>query len=85
MYCIAVFRSRTHTIGFLRYLRSQGVEAKAVNTPAEAKVGCGISARFPCEYTKFSKQVISALGLTSFRGFYSVKKEGIRQTVVRIV
>jgi hypothetical protein len=72
MYCLAVFRSRTHTIGFLKYMRAQGIDAKAVNTPTELNIGCGISARIPCEYLKFSKQVVTALDLTSFRGFYSV-------------
>lgn len=84
MYCIAVFRSRTHTIGFLRYMRAQGIDARAINTPAQANVGCGISARFPCEYTKFTVQVVSALGLESFRGIFCVTKDGIRQSVVKL-
>ena len=82
--CLAIFRSRTHTVGFIQYMRSQGVEISAVNTPAEAKIGCGISAIFPVEHIAFARQVVSALGLTSFRGFFLVKKEGIKQIITKL-
>ena len=84
IYCLAVFRSRTHTVGFIEFMRSQGLDARAVNTPEKAKIGCGISARFPIEYTSFARHVISALSLTSFRGFYSVKKDGVRNIVTHL-
>lgn len=83
-YCLAVFRSRTHTIGFIKYLRAQGIECVAVNTPTELNIGCGISAKFPVSYTSFARQVVSALSLTSFRGFFSVRKEGVKQFITRL-
>ena len=84
LYCLAVFRSRTHVIGFIKYMRAQGVDCVAVNTPADANLGCGISARFPIAYTALAKQVVSALSLTSFRGLYSIKKDGIKQYITRL-
>ena len=84
LFCIAVFNSRTHTLGFIEYMRSRGIDCNAINTPAEAHIGCGISAKFPIEYFNFARQVISALSLNSFRGFYSIRKNGIRQTVTRL-
>ena len=83
-YCLAVFRSRTHTAGFISFMRSKGIDCQAVNTPTEAHIGCGISARFPIGYTSFARQVISALGLSSFRGFFGLKKEGVRYIVTRL-
>ena len=83
-YCLAIFRSRTHTVGFIKYLRMQGIETKEINTPAELNIGCGISALFPISHTAFARQVVSALGLTSFRGFYAVKKEGIKRIITKL-
>ncbi len=84
VYCIAVFRSRTHTAGFIKYMRAHGVDCVAINTPIEANAGCGISAKFPIGYTALAKQVVSALSLTSFRGFFSVRKEGVKQFITRL-
>jgi hypothetical protein len=65
-------------------MRAQGIDARAINTPAQANVGCGISARFPIGYTSLARQVVSALSLTSFRGLYSIKKDGIKQYITRL-
>ncbi len=46
-FCIAVFRSRTQVMEFIEYMQSRGIDSSAINTPAEAHVGCGISAKFP--------------------------------------
>ena len=83
-YCIAIFRSRTHTIGFVKYMRAQGVDCVAINTPTEVNLGCGISAKFPIGYTALAMQVVNALSLTSFRGFFSVRKEGVKQFITRL-
>ena len=82
--CLAIFRSRTQTVGFIQYMRSQGIEIKAINTPAEAKIGCGISACFSVSQVAFARQVISALGLTSFRGFYIIQKDGFKQIITKL-
>lgn len=46
MTLLAVFRSRAQTLEFVSALRGMGAAVQAVNTPKEAGVGCGISARF---------------------------------------
>ena len=83
-YCLAVFRSRTHAIGFIKYMRAQGIDCVAVATPNGIGVGCGISAKFPSCRTAFARQVVSALSLTSFRGIFFVKKEGVKQFITEV-
>ena len=46
MTVLAVFKSRSETLGFVSVLRSGGVPASAMATPKEAGVGCGLSVRF---------------------------------------
>lgn len=84
IFCLAVFNSRTHTVGFIEYMRSKGIDCRAVNTPTEAHVGCGISARLPMEYLSIARHVISALSLTSFRGFFSIRKDGLKTYITRL-
>ena len=83
-FCLAVFNSRTHTVGFIEYMRSKGIDCKAVNTPTEANIGCGISAKMPIEYISLARHVISALSLTSFRGFFSIRKDGVKRYITRL-
>jgi len=83
-FCIAVFRSRTHTIGFIRYMRAQGIDVSAINTPTQIKMGCGISAKMPMGYVKFSEQVILALGYSSFKGFYLVEEYNNSKNITKI-
>ncbi len=84
IYCLVVFNSRTHTVGFIEYMRSKGIDCRAVNTPIEANIGCGISARMPIEYVAIARHVISALSLTSFRGFFSIRKDGVKRYITRL-
>ena len=46
MTMLAVFKSRAQTLEFISVLKASGIPAQAVNTPREAGVGCGISAKF---------------------------------------
>ena len=83
-FCLAVFRSRTQVMEFVEYMQSRGIDSRAVNTPAEAHVGCGISARFPQFYLNYAKEVVQKLMLTSFAGFYEIRTVGNRTTVIRL-
>ena len=83
-YCLAVFGSRTHVIGFIKYMRANGINCTAVSTPQGVGLGCGMSAKFSISQTAFARQVISALSLTSFRGFFSIRKEGGRQYITAL-
>lgn len=42
-YIIFVFRSRSDSVGFSEILAARGVRNTLINTPKEAKVGCGLS------------------------------------------
>ena len=58
-YVLAVFRSRTQTQNFAFLMRERGMDCSVVQTPPEANVGCGISARF------FSRDLYRAEGLAA--------------------
>ena len=81
IYCLAVFKSRTHTLAFVKFMRAKGVEARVVPTPTDARLGCGVSAKFPYLQLSFARQMVSTLGFSSFSGFYSVKKDGLKQYI----
>lgn len=81
IYCLAVFKSRTHTVGFAKFMRAHGVDCSVVPTPTDARLGCGVSAKFPYAQLSFARQVVSALGFSSFSGIYSVKKDGLKQYI----
>lgn len=83
-FCIAVFRSRTQVMEFIEYMQSRGIDSSAINTPAEAHVGCGISAKFPKIYLNYAKEVVRRLSLVSLTGFYELKINGGRTSVRRI-
>lgn len=69
MTMLAVFRSRAHTLAFLSSLREAGIPASAVNTPKEAGVGCGISARFDGRFLPRVRAVLQRRPYASFAGF----------------
>ena len=71
MTVLAVFRSRSQTLDYLARLRSSGVPAQAVNTPREAGVGCGISARFDDAFLPRARYLIRTRSYSSFSGFLS--------------
>ena len=52
-YLIVSFRSRAETMRFVDILRGMGAEVAVVNTPREAYVGCGLSARL--NFSPFSE------------------------------
>ncbi len=74
MYCIAVFRSRTQVMGFIDAMRRAGIACHSVNTPSEARVGCGISAGFSVAYLKKAENVILKNRFDSFRGFFLIDR-----------
>lgn len=69
MTTLAVFRSRAQTLDFIAALRSGGVPASAVNTPKEAGVGCGISARFEGQFLSRAQFFLKKKPYSSFAGF----------------
>ena len=69
MTVLAVFKSRAQTLDLVSLLRSGGVVASAVNTPKEAGVGCGISAKFDVRFFPRVRLMLSKRNYTSFAGF----------------
>ncbi len=68
----AVFKSRAQTLEFISVLRGNGVPVQAVNTPQEARVGCGISAKFD---EAFLPRVKFFLGKKYYASFAGVLKK----------
>ncbi len=75
MTMLAVFRSRAQTLDFISALKSAGVPAAAVNTPKEAGVGCGISAKFDERFLPRAKFVFGRKAYSSFAGFMRASGE----------
>lgn len=69
MTMLAVFRSRAQTLEYISNLKASGVPAQAVNTPKEAGVGCGISAKFEDAFFPRAKLVLTKKPYSSFAGF----------------
>lgn len=69
MTVLAVFRSRAQTLDFVSLLRSYGIVAAAVNTPKEAGIGCGISAKFDERFFQRVKLALAKKSYSAFAGF----------------
>ena len=74
MTMLAVFKSRSETLGFISLLRANGVPASAMATPKEAGVGCGLSARFDEVFFSRVRTLFARKRYGSFAGF--MKKSG---------
>ncbi|MBR2330565.1 MAG: DUF3343 domain-containing protein [Clostridia bacterium] len=72
MMILAVFRSRSHSIDYVERLQRYGVPATAMPTPKEAKIGCGLCARFDARYFARAQAVLKTGGYASFKGFYKM-------------
>ena len=69
MTMLAVFRSRTQTMDFIFRLQRCGVNVQAVNTPKEARVGCGLSAKFSYFALPQAQAVLRGGRYSAFVGF----------------
>lgn len=81
---LAVFRSRTQALDFISALKSFGIAAKAVSTPKEANVGCGISAKISESDLKRASIVAKKLKPSALVGFYSSEFRYGKNIVYRI-
>ena len=80
MTVLAVFKSRSETLGYVSALRAAGVVASAVSTPKEAGVGCGISARFEEVFLPRARSALARGYYRSFAGF--LKKTNFGYTFI---
>ena len=66
---VAVFRSRTDVMSFIDDMKKNSNYAKAIPTPREAKLGCGISAEFSSNGIVVAKRLI---GYRNYPSFYAI-------------
>ena len=83
-YIVISFRSRAHTVRYAEFLRRSGTYCQIVNTPKEAGVGCGLSARISVNDFAAAKRAVRITAFTSFAGFFLVKIVGGRRQVQSI-
>ena len=82
--CVVVFKSRTQVMYFIELMTNSGAYAKAVATPKEAKIGCGISAEIPISNLSLALKIIKKVGFSSFYGVFLIEKRGNRTTTTKI-
>lgn len=82
MTVLAVFRSRAQTLDFISRLQSNGINAQAINTPKEAGVGCGVSAKFDGSFLFRVRNILRRTSYSSFAGFYELR-DGYGVTVLK--
>ena len=68
MTMLAVFSSRSQTLDCISHLRSMGVPARAVATPKDAGVGCGLSVKFEEGFLPRVRLLLTRRPYSSFRG-----------------
>lgn len=69
MTVLAVFRSRAQTLDYISSLKKLGVPVGAANTPKEAGVGCGLSAKFDERFLPRARAALDKKPYSSFVGF----------------
>lgn len=75
---LAVFRSRAQSLEFISILKRSGVPVQAVNTPKDAGVGCGISAKFDERFLPRVKNLLAQKRYSSFAGLMKQADGGFR-------
>lgn len=83
-YVVISFRSRAHTVRYAEFLRKSGTYCQIINTPKEAGVGCGLSARISVNDFAAAKRAVRITAFTSFAGFFLVKTVAGRRQVKSI-
>lgn len=81
MMILAVFRSRAQSMDYARRLNEYGVSATPVNTPKEAKIGCGLCVRFDVRHFYRARAILRTTRYTAFKGFYKTEYIGGRVVV----
>lgn len=82
MNILAVFRSRTQTMEFYSEMKKSGAPVQITSTPSKAKVGCGLSCRFPQSFLIRARALSKRYA--SFSGFYKIISSGAVNDYVRI-
>lgn len=83
IFCVAVFKSKTDLFTFMEKLKYNGASVETVATPKEAKIGCGLSAKFDERYFGLTVRLIKSNNYPSFHAIYKVKRQGGRISTYR--
>lgn len=81
VYGVAAFRSRQQVLRFEDTLRRMGVPVRIVSTPRDISMGCGLSVRFPMEYTNMVQRAVTADNPGNLIGLYQAEYDGGRLRV----
>lgn len=82
--CIAVFRSKTDLFTFINYMKYGGAFIGTTATPKEARIGCGLSAKFDERFYRLALNVLSSYDFPSFFGIYKIKNVNGRISTVLV-
>lgn len=82
--CIAVFRSKTDLFTFINYMKYGGAFIETTATPKEARIGCGLSAKFDERFYRLALSVLATYDLPSFFGIYKIQNQNGRVSTVLI-
>ena len=69
MTILAVFKSRAQALDCIAALKREGIPAQPMSNPHEARVGCGVSARFEENFLPRARRIIAKRGYSSFAGY----------------
>lgn len=81
MTILAVFRSRSQSLDYAERLLLHGIRAETVQTPKEARIGCGLCVRFDGRLYVRAAAVLRMGRYSTFKGFYRVEYVGGRQVI----
>ena len=65
---LAVFRSRAQALDCVSLFRRAGISARAVSTPREAGVGCGLSVQFDERFSARARGLLAQRRYSAFWG-----------------
>lgn len=84
-YAIAVFRSKTEVFEFIDYMEQNGVRCVTTGTPKEARIGCGISAKFSYVFMHKARRILETVDFEGFYAVYLVEEKAGRSVMGRIM
>lgn len=82
---VVVFKSKTEVFSFMERARRVGIGGKAVATPKEIKIGCGLAVAIADNYAMSAWGIIRNGDFQTFYGIFKIKRNGLKSTLTRVV
>ena len=76
MVILAVFRSRAQSLDYAERLKKYGVQVTTMQTPREARIGCGLCVRMDSKQVPKANAILKLGKYTAFKGFYKMDFTG---------